>query len=383
MTILTNLFGDHRIHRITGPYADLANTATALMHAEVTTFSCLAGHLPRYVWEPYRDKIRLFTMLRDPVERVFSLYRFLRMASPAALAEIGLRPAFTFDDFLSSKAPGIYAQVNNGMTRMLSNDAGLHDPDDASFWQPTSLQEALPTAVNFLAQIDFGLVEQMQETLDLMQQEWNVFPSIEEYKENKTDPDTDCYTVENIHRVVCHNIVDISLFKIAQTLFEARVKNRVPRHPALSIDGLWQGALGPPTSIDRIPYRQGFYPIEKSGLAWMMIDVAPQIHFMPHTALIENCTWIRLYFYKISFLYRVDLVKILINDVPVSFTMEQEGSWCTLTIGPLFLENTIHRLTIKQPYAVPVYVFEPDSKDRRMLGLALSSVEFVDRVAED
>ncbi|PYJ72256.1 MAG: hypothetical protein DME72_08325, partial [Verrucomicrobia bacterium] len=76
---------------------------------EIQDIDCLVGHFPIHVFAKHLDTFRPFTILRDPVDRVMSLFRFLKRAPQSETERLELREGFGFDDFIESRVPEIYA----------------------------------------------------------------------------------------------------------------------------------------------------------------------------------------------------------------------------------------------------------------------------------
>jgi hypothetical protein len=150
------------------------------------------------------DRFQPFTVLREPVARVLSLYRFLRSGDPYEVRRLGLRPDFTLNEFLGSSNAELYGQINNGMVRMLSGDPRLDDPGDAGFWNMDGQPDVLRSTVANLEWIDFGLSEEMPATLALALARWAVPYRLREY-----------------HEIIKLNTMDLALYHRARTMFSA------------------------------------------------------------------------------------------------------------------------------------------------------------------
>src|SRR3546814_6302356 len=100
----------------------------------MSQLSCLIGHLLVSDFSGQFYSFNFFTILRDPIERVISFYEFLHHASVEQLEALSLAPGFTIEDMLSSRNPELYYQVNNCMSRMLSDDHRMSDSGCEVFW---------------------------------------------------------------------------------------------------------------------------------------------------------------------------------------------------------------------------------------------------------
>lgn len=377
LTVMRNAFGDKSVLRIKSPHSELENIVADLMKSDLSSVLCIIGHVPRYIWNTHANELRIFTMLRDPIDRVFSLYRFLSASHANDLAEIGLLPGFTFDEFLSTRAAGTFGQVNNGMSRMLSGKKSLNDPEDCAFWNANAMVDELQSNFTFLAQTDFGIVEKMEKTLRLIQRSWKIPYDIEEYRENTTSENDHLRTIENIHRIIELNTVDIALYRIAVKMFEEKIKDLKPLKNEVRAQAVWQGILGIDTTVSEISGRQGFYPTEDYNFSWLMFERIPRIHFLYPRDTVNKKLWIKLRIYMISSSYRIESIVIKMNDIRHFFIIhEKDTNWCSITIGPIIFDAGVQQLTIELPYVIPVHVLEPGSMDQRHLGIALATVGF-------
>ena len=136
--------------------------------------ACLAGHIPFHTIAPWRDRGAIFTILRDPIARVMSLFRFIQKGSPSEKRRLRLRTGFTFRDIITSQHPELYGQIHNGMTGMPSGDPRLSTPDSPLFWATASSRQAIDAALRTLDSIDFGLAEDMGNTLRTARVAWGI-----------------------------------------------------------------------------------------------------------------------------------------------------------------------------------------------------------------
>lgn len=116
-TALFNLFGEancthlREIDFLTG-----ANVRSAITRGPQPRMVC--GHIPtRYVAEASRDAA--VTFVRDPIERVLSLCRFLRYRPLGVRAHVGLGESFTLREFLDCRHADVTSLVDDGMCRFL------------------------------------------------------------------------------------------------------------------------------------------------------------------------------------------------------------------------------------------------------------------------
>src|SRR5689334_20508411 len=81
LMMLRNTFGDSRVHRVQHLDEHIQTTVDQIVDNDLDKLSCLTGHLPIHLFEHTLDRFQPFTILREPVARILSLYRFLRAGS--------------------------------------------------------------------------------------------------------------------------------------------------------------------------------------------------------------------------------------------------------------------------------------------------------------
>lgn len=114
-TALFNLFGEANCtHLREVDFLTGANISSAITRGPQPRMVC--GHIPtRYVAEDSRDAA--VTFLRDPIERVLSLYRFMRDQPLGVRAHVRLGETFTLREFLDCRHFDVTSQVDDGMCR--------------------------------------------------------------------------------------------------------------------------------------------------------------------------------------------------------------------------------------------------------------------------
>ena len=124
-----NVFGDHRVRRLRGGADETTQTEIdRVVSDEIQDIDCLAAHSPIHMFAKYLDSFRPFTILRDPVDRVMSLFRFFKSRPYSEIKEQSKLPQeFGFDDFIESRVPHNYWQTHNSMCRFLCGDAEMSD----------------------------------------------------------------------------------------------------------------------------------------------------------------------------------------------------------------------------------------------------------------
>ena len=187
---LRNVFGDNRVRQVDYVDERTQQVIDDLVRDELGGMSCLTGYLPMHLFDASLERFDPFTVLRDPVARVLSLYRFVKQGGLSERERLKLPEEFSLAEFLGSRQPELYGQINNGMVRMLCGDVTLTDTDFQEYWEIASAPNALASALANLRRMEFGLSEEIGRTLALMQVRWSIPYPLMEIRENVTKPDT-------------------------------------------------------------------------------------------------------------------------------------------------------------------------------------------------
>ena len=220
---LRNVFGDNRVRQVDYVDERTQQVIDDLVRDELGGMSCLTGYLPMHLFDASLERFDPFTVLRDPVARVLSLYRFVKQGGLSERERLKLPEEFSLAEFLGSRQPELYGQINNGMVRMLCGDVTLTDPDFQEYWEIASAPNALASALANLRRMEFGLSEEIGRTLALMQVRWSIPDPLMEIRENVTKPDTAGEDVADLHRIIASNAMDLALYERAKMLFRERI----------------------------------------------------------------------------------------------------------------------------------------------------------------
>lgn len=375
LATLRNLYGDARVLRLDGHGENIPAQIDDAVARRLGGLDCIAGHLPLHAFAGHLDRFRIFTILRHPVARVLSLYRFLRRAGPADLARMGLDETFSFEDFIRSRAPGLHNQISDGMTRLLCGDPRFDDPARTEYWTMERHPEALEGAMQMLRAHEFGLSEDMPATNARAAAVWGLPFGLDELRENTTERTGTEETLENIRRIVEMNILDITLYECAALLFRTRTghSSAAPQPAPGAFAGmLLEAAPGGTYGMAEIPGRQGFHETEATGLAWLREDSTGRIHFrLAAPARVR----LGLSLYHLTPGYPAERIAVALDGRAAGFTLARtEGPWIQLTTAPLDLAAGLHVLTLAAPEFIPVRQLDPGSPDRRALSVAVGQL---------
>lgn len=189
----------------------------ALAPAERGRYRVLAGHVAFGAHTLFPVPAATITFLRDPVERVVSLYSYARSEPTHPLYQRMTTSDCAFRTFLHEyKLP----QANNGQTRFMAGDEAAGAP----FGSCTGAM--LDQAKRNLAEgcRVFGLVERMDESLDMMRRSlnWARLPvgrdnvTRQRLRREQLDP----RDLDALHEA---NALDAELYRFALELFRTRL----------------------------------------------------------------------------------------------------------------------------------------------------------------
>jgi Sulfotransferase family len=377
-----NVFGDHRVRRLRGGADETTQTEIdRVVSDEIQDIDCLAAHSPIHMFAKYLDSFRPFTILRDPVDRVMSLFRFFKSRPYSEIKEQTKLPhGFGFDDFIGSRVPHNYWQTHNSMCRFLCGDAEMSDDKAVAFWQPRDPGALVDQALATLRTIDFGLVEDLQSTLALLQHAWAIKFNLGEYRFNPTGAPGAEWTARNIQRIVELNTLDVALYHEARTLFYTRVRN-VSAARRMSVDGIPSLPMlrvqpGQEISVNDIPGRQGFHEFEQeAGFAWLAANQTVLIGFLAPPKMLR----LQMTFYCVTDHFPAEEIKVTLNGTRLTHRVAPiEGNWVSLETEAFRPNEKLNVLTLSPPYVIPVRFLHPASKDDRYLSVALAKLVFVE-----
>ena len=372
LTTLQNLFGEAHTLRLAMDVPGYPTRIADVAEGRAPGIACVNGHLPADLIAGHMARLRPFTILRDPIARVFSVFRFQR--NNPDIAQFGLPPGFSFEQFLANRDPALYGQANNGMVRMLAGMRPFALPEDHRYTEIDRHPELIGRALALLEQIDFGLAEDMPGTHRLIRHRWNIPFDLDEITLNTTEQDEVSKAWRNIHAVVERNRLDIVLYERARALFRDRLA-RLAASPAAAPAAamVHRPALGVAAALPDVPGRQGFHEWDTSGIAWIVEGHAGRFHFLPPS---ETVT-IRLRVFGIGDDYPFARAELHLNGTRLPFrVIERDGAWCTLESHPVGTRPGVNALAVTVPEFIPVRALHPDSIDRRSLGLAVAAIQF-------
>ena len=379
LRVLGNVFGESRVRRLRAADEMAQAQIDRIVSAEIQEIDCLVGHFPIHVFAKYLDRFRPFTILRDPVDRVMSLFRFLKSAPHSEIERLGLPERFGFDDFIESRVPENYAQTRNLICRMLCGDEEMSDPTAAAFWQPRDPGALVDQALATLRAIDFGLLEDMQSTLTLAQHFCATKFKLDEHRINATGAPGAEWTTHNVQRIVDLNTLDITLYHKAKVLFYTRARDVLASRELT--DGVASLSVlrihsGQKISISDIPGRRGFHEFEPtSGFAWLAANQTALIGFLAPPKVLR----LQMTLYGVTECFPTEKIEVTLNDIRLTHRVTPiEGNWVLLETEAFRSTEKLNILRLTPPYVIPVRFLHPASKDDRYLSVALADLLFLE-----
>jgi Sulfotransferase family len=374
LTLFGNSFGERRVRRLEPDELNPAAIAALLGSPEMDGIACLAGHVPAHVLAGRLDEFQVFTVLRHPVERVMSLYRFLRQQPPHHAARLGLCAGFGFEAFVACREPELYGQVRNGMCRMLCNAPEPSDIGLAAFWHERMPATFVDRALATLHGGAFGLAEDMHGTLSLLRALLGLPFGATEHRENVSDRSGLPPTSEQVLRLIELNAADLALYHAATALFRARAA-WMQGAAGIGQDNHAAGPARLERGVERrlceLAGRQGFHCYEPElGLSWVLGAEPARLAFTAEPGPAR----LRLNIYHVVATYPVEEIGVTVNGTSVAHRWEAgDGQWGVLETAP-FAAAAMNVAALSAPYTLPARYLTPTSQDRRQLSIAVAAV---------
>ena len=189
-------------------------------------FRLVTGHAHFGLHELLPQASTYFTVLRDPVERVASLYNYVQRRPGHHLYEALTREQMSLADFVGS---GISVEVENGQTRLLAGADGRTLPFGACSRELLERARAnLETRFRVV-----GLTERFDETLLLLREAFG-WRRLCYVKRNVTRHHSWRETLDPVavRAIEDRNALDLELYRIYSAEFERRVRSAGRGFPA-------------------------------------------------------------------------------------------------------------------------------------------------------
>jgi hypothetical protein len=277
---------------------------------------------------------------------------------------------------LESKHPELHGQTNNDMVRMLTGDKRFVDPECHDFWTAEGALSALPSAMAQLERIDFGIMEEMANTLEIARKSWCVPYKLREYYENATAASGIDADLTAIHKIIQNNAVDLVLYHAARSVFRrkvAAISDITTGTSTWRAQAIFDPPLNEVVLIGDIAGRQGFHEVEpETGFAWLCAGMEASINFVASPREVR----LKLHVYCIVPDYPLAALLISINGrrLKHDFSFIDNGRWCWITTEAFVMTADINELGITCPLFMQAKDLDPNALDDRQLAIALSDL---------
>lgn len=368
ITTLSNVYGDAHCHRFKGHTKKFREEFADVLADRGETLSLVTGHIPLGMVEEGVCGPE-FTVLREPIARLLSMRRFLEGLPEAERARLRLGDRVTVGDLLTSQHPEIYSQVRNGVTRFYCGNHAYADAKAPAFWERTPAPEVIQACAHVLERMVVGTAENMAATLCGIGRMLRVPYDLETPIENTTSDRDDDVSLEDIRALAEANTADIAVYHHVKKRLLARSPTR---GHACGSDydprTLFDPQPGEPYDPQWIPGRQGFTACEP--LVWIGPTGRGRIHLTPS----DRSLVLSFVLYGVVPHYPMDDIVFTIDGCPWPREFRHGSDHTVFALAAIPPHAGPVELAITQPCAVPVYLVEPESPDRRTLGVALAKV---------
>ncbi|UPY36026.1 sulfotransferase family 2 domain-containing protein [Sediminicoccus sp. KRV36] len=361
-----------RLHDVGAHARELAGRRIAESPAPIHLMS---GHLSCVKFPSSLSATRI-TVLRDPLERVISLYHFLLKQPLAELQRIGIDRSLTIEQLMRHENPEIHGQVHNGMVRFFGSIPALSEPEQPEFWQHQAMQSGIDDATASLGDHLFGLVDDFDKFHTSVERILYIPYRLDVSHENSTGSATEKHSTSDLLLITEANTADRVLFHRAREMVGRQPLLRGSVLPAQP-DGrfLFAPVQGRRYRTTQIAGRQGFDPADESDqLGWIGNQLNGRIHLAPSA----NVVGLTLNLFSMVPNYPMSELRVLVDGMHWPHTTTAAtpgpGHWAC-QLAPLPPHDGIAEISIRPPFALPVRMFSPDSGDRRSLSVALAGIK--------
>jgi len=184
---------------------------------EKKKFRFICGHVELFILQTINYPVFTFTLLRDPIKRIISLYNFIIQTKTHHLHDFIIKNRLSISDFIKS---GAWIETNNGMVRRLCG--GIRIPYGRCNFR------MLENAIFNLRKLSlFGFQEKFEEFIKILSMVLGISCLSFEYI-NVTN-----YKIEvdekDIKTIEAFNQLDIELYKYAKTIYVDKFRSFLER----------------------------------------------------------------------------------------------------------------------------------------------------------
>lgn len=365
-------------------------------HPESEIMSILSGH--RFIYGHFdlgflryvREPVYKMMLLREPIKRIWSLYRFLKahdlntFSGPEdAKKRIWYAQTHSFDEFVVLDAPEL-AGLSNYQVRFMS---GTLDDNRGGKIDACDLERAKEN----IGRLEyFGITDRMRESVDLMCYQFSLFPVRDVMHLNATPQNDERreITVSERDRISERNAWDIEFYAYARDLFGQRYNDMVQQmlEDRFVADRRNNKGDSPDSVIltmDQPFDGDGWYNRESNekGVIWRFTGPGSvsTLMFRLARAVDMRCT---LHIYHAVSQRALDGLKVMVNGDRIQMGVagqEDAGIILTGIVPKQVLEAGAGLAKVEfhvEDVARPVDI-DPANADARLLGVALSGFSLV------
>ena len=182
---------------------------------------CFYGHMSYGLHRLLERPCQYITVLRDPADRLVSLYYFALTETKTQLYRRVIDERMSLEEFA---ACGVSPDIDNGQTRQLSGLPDLYRFDEIAPCPPEALDAAIANLEGLTA---FGLAERFDESVLLMQEALG-WPDVRYFSDNVNyrRPRREPIPESALGVIEARNHLDRRLYQHAVQVFDARVAKR-------------------------------------------------------------------------------------------------------------------------------------------------------------
>lgn len=214
LAILHRIYGPRSMYVCEQSYGSI-ETFTAMPVRQRLCYRVLAGHFNFGLRVLYPGLAAVMTFLRDPVERVLSLYSYVRTAPAHPLYQRARLPDFTLRTMYDEHQIG-----DNGQVRFLARETRANRRTPCT-------RAMLDEAKQNLAQgcLTFGLAERFADSLELFSRvlDWPRLPAVR-FNMTRGRVSRDQTSAPDLELIDETNRFDTELYAFASRLFEERLR---------------------------------------------------------------------------------------------------------------------------------------------------------------
>jgi hypothetical protein len=386
-TTLISLIDQHFFSEEICP-EQLQSKVKKITASDLANFRLFRGHLDYDLYKLLPKKPLYLTMLRDPLERVVSLYEFWKRNSEGWVANYPIyeeifREANDSDlfHFVCTHNDSIRMEIENNQTRRIV--ANTRDPLDSY-----TSQEVLEIAKKRIAEefLFFGLVEKFDESLQLLCYSLGWLP-IQSYQKKMVAPTpnkVDNLPTKTREAILERNQLDIALYEFAWNLFQERYQAMLYQLIERSYQDHFNQVNLPMDRLEVFKSRpiqgMGWYPREFDPDGKIFYWMGPNNEAFIDVSIPRNCnlTITINIGYAIhsclltAFQFYVNGIEVPLNKISGD---EYHGIYQgVITQHMVEVNSSLTRLTVRVDRTFSPHELDPNSLDTRQLSLSFREI---------